>query len=83
MTIPGWNITEDDGLLIAERQAPLTEYQCRYGALTEVDARVEGELLILCDAQSRLAERLGAAEAAAPKVKHLRKAMDLGWAELT
>jgi hypothetical protein len=83
MTIPGWTITEDDGLLIAVRQGKLTEYQRRYGAIDEVDARDEGELWILCDAQTRLAERLGTAEDAAPKVKHLHKVIDLGWTEVS
>ncbi len=74
MTIPGWNITEDDGLYNATRQGALSEYQQMYGALAEVDARSEGELWLLCDAQTRLAERLGTAENAAPKVRHLREA---------
>jgi hypothetical protein len=74
MTIPGWAITDDDGLLIAARQGELTEYQRMYGALAEVSARSEGELWILCDAQTRLAERLGTAESAAPKVRRLREA---------
>ncbi len=87
MTIPGWGITEDGGLLVAVRQGGLSEYQRRYGALAEVDARDEGELWILCDAQTRLAERLGTAESAAPKVLHLREATapvtDLGWSEVS
>ncbi len=74
MTIPGWGITEDDGLLVAVRQGKLSEYQRRYGALAEVDARTEGELWLLCDAQTRLAERLGTAEDAAPPIRHLREA---------
>lgn len=74
MTIPGWDITEDDGLYTATRQSELTEYQRRYGARSEVDARAEGELWILCDAQTRLAERLSTAESVAPRVRHLRQA---------
>lgn len=86
MTIPGWDITDDDGLMTAVRQAKLSEYQRLYGALAEVDARDEGELWILCDAQTRLAERLSTAESAAVKVRHLRAAAaptDSGWAELS
>lgn len=74
MTIPGWDVTLEDGLYIAVRQAELTEYQQMYGAMGSVDARSEGELWILCDAQTRLAERLSSAEAAEPKVSHLREA---------
>ncbi len=65
MTIPGWDIIEDDGLLVAVRQAPLTEYQRRFGALGKVDARDEGELWILCDSQTRMAERMATAESVA------------------
>lgn len=83
MRIPGWEIREDDGLLVAVRQVELSEYQRRYGALAEISARDEGELLLLCDAQTRLAERLGTAESAAPKVKHLREVTDLDWAEIS
>ncbi len=74
MTIPGWDITEDDGLYTATRQAVLSEYQLMYGARVELDARSEGELLILCDAQTRLAERLGTAESVVPRLRHLREA---------
>lgn len=65
MTIPGWSVSVDDGLYEAVRQADLTEYQTRYGAAATVEARDEGELWILCDAQTRLAERLATAEASA------------------
>lgn len=76
MTIPGWAITEDDGLLIAIRQTGVSEYQRTYGALMEVEARDEGELWILCEAQTRLAERLITAEQVA-KMRHLRHAPEL------
>lgn len=59
---PGWDVADDEGLLIATRQVKLTRYQREYGALAEVDARDEGELWLLVDAQTRLAERLATAE---------------------
>lgn len=87
MTIPGWDVTDDDGLLVAVRQGELSEYQRRYGALAEVSARGEGELWILCEAQTRLAERLSTAESTTVRVRHLHTAdaprVDMGYAELS
>lgn len=75
MTIPGWAVAYDgDGLYIATRQAKLTEYQGRYGALAEVDARCLEELRALVDAQTELARRLEAAERATVRVRHLQAA---------
>ena len=66
--VPGWDVHDDDGLLVATRRAELTEYQRMYGALAEVAVRDKAELWIICDAQIRLAERLATAEASRPKV---------------
>lgn len=54
---------------MATRHDELTDYQRQWGAVSELDARTEGELWLLCDAQTRLAERLAVAQAARPKVK--------------
>jgi len=66
--IPGWDVIIDpddaSAHLVAVRRADLTKYQRIYGAMAEMTARDEGELLLLCDAQTRLAERLATAEAA-------------------
>ncbi|MGP4027003.1 hypothetical protein [Actinomadura sp. 3N407] len=51
----------DDGF-VARRQANLSDYQMRNGCLGEVQARDEGELWLLCDAQTRLSERIALAE---------------------
>nr|BFE33164.1 hypothetical protein GCM10010200_054150 [Actinomadura rugatobispora] len=47
----------------ATRSRELTAYQRAWGALPEVQAASQGELWVLCDAQTRLAERLAVAEA--------------------
>lgn len=65
VTAPGWDVSDDDGLLIAVRRGRLSEYQKKYGALAELEARDEGELWMLCDAHTRLAERLMTAEVTA------------------
>ncbi|WP_433147019.1 hypothetical protein ACQPZ8_05680 [Actinomadura nitritigenes] len=67
--ISGWTITLEDHTYVATRLAGLTDYQRQWGAVAELDARTEGELWLLCDAQTRLAERLAVAEATRPKVK--------------
>lgn len=59
---PGWVITKDEGWFTARRSTPLTDYQRLNGALMELDARDDGELWLLIDAQTRLAERLATAE---------------------
>ncbi|TDC76311.1 hypothetical protein [Actinomadura sp. 7K507] len=51
----------DDGF-VARRLAELTDYQTLNGCLGEVQARDEGELWLLCDAQTRLSERVALAE---------------------
>jgi hypothetical protein len=62
--IPGWEVTYDaDGrMYVAVRREKLTDYQCGYGAVPEVDARTELELRLLCSAQQHLAEVLAVAE---------------------
>lgn len=70
--LPGWDVEDHDGLLVAGRKYELSEYAKEWGALDEVSARDAGELWILCDAQTRLAERLATAENCHPRVKPLR-----------
>ncbi|MFD0538630.1 hypothetical protein ACFQY7_37790 [Actinomadura luteofluorescens] len=41
---------------------PLSDYQLLNGCLEEIVAADEGELWLLCDAQTRLAERVATAE---------------------
>jgi hypothetical protein len=72
MLIHGWDVSEDDGLLVAVRQGSLSDYQEQYGAAGSVEARDEGELWILCDAQTRLAERLATAEGLAMTAQRRR-----------
>ncbi len=50
-----------DGL-VARRHAKLSPYQLLNGCIGEVQARDEGELWLLCDAQTRLLERIALAE---------------------
>ncbi|URN10240.1 hypothetical protein LUW74_47520 [Actinomadura madurae] len=47
---------------MARRLAELSDYQLLNGCLPEVQARGEGELWLLCDAQTRLYERIALAE---------------------
>lgn len=77
--IPGWHVDHDEHNLVANRLSPLSEYQREYGALDQVDARSMGELWMLADAQTRLAERLRTAEeaAAAHKAQGARNAAAL------
>ncbi|MCW2919141.1 MAG: hypothetical protein JWN52_7209 [Actinomycetia bacterium] len=75
-TIPGWDVYDDEGTLVAVRQAPLTEYQRLYGAMGEVHARDEGELRVICTAQYELAQRLAQAEFSAPKIRRFHAAPD-------
>jgi hypothetical protein len=70
--VPGWHVHNDDGMLVARRLHGLTEYMQRHGALPEVEARDWGELWMLCDAQTRLAERLATAEHCHPRITPLR-----------
>lgn len=71
-TIPGWDVIDDEGLYVAVREAPLTEYQRLYGAMGEIHARSEGELRVICTAQYELAQRLATAEFNAPKIRRFR-----------
>lgn len=49
---------------VARRVVSLSEYQSLNGCLDEVRAENEGELWLLCDAQTRLSERIALAESA-------------------
>lgn len=60
--VPGWAVRWDDGDFIATRETPLTSYQMHFGALEEITCSDAGELWLLVDAQTRLAERLTTAE---------------------
>lgn len=67
--ITGWTITLEGRTYVATRHENLSDYQRQRGAVSELDAQTEGELWLLCDAQTRLAERLAVAEAARLTVK--------------
>ncbi|MFB4300771.1 hypothetical protein [Actinomadura sp. NTSP31] len=58
----GWYGEAMGGRFVARRLDGLTDYQLLNGCLPEVQARDEGELWLLCDAQTRLAERVALAE---------------------
>jgi hypothetical protein len=60
---PGWCTERIDGQLVARRLGPLTDYQLGHGCLEEVTARSITELVIVCEAQHILGERIGIAEA--------------------
>ncbi len=70
--IPGWRLHNEDGTWFALRDHKLSEYVRRWGALDEVHARDRGELMVLCDAHTRLAERLATAEACHPKIEPIQ-----------
>ncbi|MGP4022730.1 hypothetical protein [Actinomadura sp. 3N407] len=53
----------DDGF-VAHRLTELSDYQMSNGCLAEVQVGDEGELWLLCDAQTRLSERVALADAA-------------------
>ncbi|WP_329522025.1 hypothetical protein [Spirillospora sp. NBC_01491] len=59
----GWRNDVLDNALVARRVHSLSDYQTLNGCLEEITAGDEGELWLLCDAQTRLAERLTVAEA--------------------
>jgi hypothetical protein len=61
-SVPGWHSEPREGGLVARRLGRLTDYQLDNGCLTEVTAKDQGELWVLCDAQTRLAERIALAE---------------------
>ncbi|TDE22045.1 hypothetical protein [Actinomadura sp. 6K520] len=60
--MPGWHGERSDHGLRATRMTPLSDYQLLNGCLDEIVAADEGELWLLCDAQTRLAERVATAE---------------------
>ncbi|TDD87537.1 hypothetical protein [Actinomadura rubrisoli] len=60
--MPGWHAERSAAGLRASRVSPLTDYQLLNGCLEELVASDEGELWLLCDAQTRLAERVATAE---------------------
>jgi hypothetical protein len=62
MLVPGWYSEPIAGGLVAQRLGRLSEYQLLNGCLPEVTAKGQGELWLLCDAQTRLAERVAVAE---------------------
>ncbi|QFG23369.1 hypothetical protein [Actinomadura sp. WMMB 499] len=62
MCMPGWHSERSDGGLRATRVMPLSDYQLLNGCLEQIVALDEGELWLLCDAQTRLAERVATAE---------------------
>ncbi|WP_433465162.1 hypothetical protein [Spirillospora sp. CA-128828] len=62
MCMPGWHSERSSRGLRATRVTPLSDYQLLNGCLEELVATDEGELWLLCDAQTRLAERVATAE---------------------
>ncbi|MFG2087046.1 MULTISPECIES: hypothetical protein [unclassified Spirillospora] len=62
MCMPGWHSERSNSGLRATRVNPLSDYQLLNGCLEEIVAADEGELWLLCDAQTRLAERVATAE---------------------
>ncbi|TDD25219.1 hypothetical protein E1287_37400 [Actinomadura sp. KC06] len=62
LCMPGWHSERTDKGLRATRISPLSDYQLLNGCLEEIAATDEGELWLLCDAQTRLAERVATAE---------------------
>ncbi|URM97974.1 hypothetical protein K8Z49_31350 [Actinomadura madurae] len=62
MCMPGWHSERSSRGLRATRVTPLSDYQLLNGCLEEIVAADEGELWLLCDAQTRLAERVATAE---------------------
>jgi hypothetical protein len=74
--VPGWRVHRDGAALVARRAFGLTAYMRAYGALDEIRARNEGELWVLCDAQTRLAERLATAEWIGPRAEMIPQTTD-------
>ncbi|MFB4305218.1 hypothetical protein [Actinomadura sp. GTD37] len=62
MCMPGWHSERSDKGLRATRITQLSDYQLVNGCLKQIVALDEGELWLLCDAQTRLAERVATAE---------------------
>ncbi|MFC4054357.1 hypothetical protein ACFOY4_32085 [Actinomadura syzygii] len=67
MCMPGWHNERSDDGLRATRITPLSDYQRSNGCLQQIVALDEGELWLLCDAQTRLAERVATAERLRPR----------------
>jgi hypothetical protein len=57
-----WRGERRDNGFRARRLGVLSDYQILNGCLREVQAQDEGELWLLCDAQTRLSERIALAE---------------------
>ncbi|MFD0688194.1 hypothetical protein [Actinomadura fibrosa] len=66
--LSGWYSEPFEDGFTARRLAGLSEYQLRNGCLDEVRAGDMGELWLLCDAQTRLAERVAVAESVRGRV---------------
>lgn len=62
---PGWHTERVDRRLIARRLERASDYQLGNGCLDEVTAGTVAELVILCDAQNHLVQRVALAEAIA------------------
>lgn len=62
MCMPGWHSERAGEGLRATRVTQLSDYQLLNGCLEQIVAADEGELWLLCDAQTRLAERVATAE---------------------
>ncbi|QFG23224.1 hypothetical protein [Actinomadura sp. WMMB 499] len=62
---PGWFSERIGGRLVARRLGVLSDYQRGRGCLDEMTARSVTELLLVCEAQNTLAERLAVAETTA------------------
>jgi hypothetical protein len=62
---PGWHTERVERRLIARRLERTSDYQLGCGCLEEVTAGTVAELVILCDAQNHLAQRVALAEAIA------------------
>ncbi|MEV5576613.1 hypothetical protein AB0L06_41850 [Spirillospora sp. NPDC052269] len=62
---PGWHTERIGERLLARRLRGLSDYQLDRGCLEEIAAGSVSELVILCEAQNLLAERIRSAEAIA------------------
>ncbi|MFI0411533.1 hypothetical protein [Actinomadura sp. 3N508] len=58
----GWRPERVGDGIVARRIGWLSAYQFLNGCLDQVQAQDEGELWLLCDAQTRLSERIALAE---------------------
>ncbi len=69
---PGWFSERLDGRLVARRLEALSDYQRGHGCLDETTAGSVTELLLVCEAQNTLAERIAVAETTARGVPGAR-----------